>query len=79
MTPETFQAMQPLLDKIAELVSAHLDSEELRGVMSEFGKLIGDGKSASVHIVVDVFDEERVCSLPLLTTGLTTFPGKVRC
>src|SRR5260370_24448486 len=74
--PETFNAVQPLLDKIAELAEKQLDSEELRRLMAELGNLVGKGRIASVNIVVDVFDEDRERSLPLLTTGLSAFPGK---
>jgi hypothetical protein len=74
--PEEFQAVQPLLDKLAELADKQLDSEELRRLMAELGKVVGEKKIASVSIIVDVFDEDRECSLPLLTTGLTAFPGK---
>ena len=44
--------------------------------MAELGNLVGKGRIASVSIVVDVFDEDQECSLPLLTTGLSAFPGK---
>ena len=73
---ETFKAMQPLLDKIAGLAEKQLDSEELRRLTAELGNVVGEKKIASVSIVVEVFDEDRECSLPLLTTGLTAFPGK---
>ena len=65
MNPETFNAVQPLLDKIAELAEKQLDSEELRRLISELGNLVGKGRIASVNIVVDVFDEDREGSLPL--------------
>jgi len=74
--PETFNAIQPLLDKIAELVEKQLDSEELRRLFAELGNLVGKRRIASMNIVVDVFDEDRECSLPMLTTGLSAFPGK---
>jgi len=72
--PETFNAVQPLLDRIAELAEKQLDSEELRSLMAELGKVVGKKRIASASIIVDVFDEDRGCSLPLLTTGLTAFP-----
>jgi hypothetical protein len=74
--PETFDAVDPLVDKIAELAEKHLDSEELRGLIAALGNRIGQKRIASVSIVVDVFDEDRGCSLPLLTTGVSAFPGK---
>ena len=76
MDPETFDTVDPLVDKIAELAEKQLDSEELRGLLAELGSRIGQRRIASVSIVVDVFDEDRECSLPLLTTGLSAFPGK---
>jgi hypothetical protein len=75
--PYTFKAMQPLLDKIAELAEKQLGSEELPRLIAELGNLVGKGKIASVNIIVDVFDEDRQCSLPLLTTGLSAYPGKL--
>lgn len=76
MDPETFNAAQPLLDKIAELAGKQLDSVQLRRLIAELSNLVGKRKIASVNIVVDVFDEDRECSLPLLTTGLSAFSGK---
>lgn len=76
MDPETFSAVQPLLDKIAELAGMQLASEELRRLITQLGNLVGKRRIASVSIVVDVFDEDRECALPLLTTGLSAFSGK---
>ena len=76
MDPEAFQAVQPLLDKIAELADKQFDSAELHRLISEFGKLVGKRRIASVNIIVDVFDEDRECSIPLLTTGLSAVQGK---
>jgi hypothetical protein len=74
--PETFKAVQPLLDRIAVIAGEQLDSGEFRRLVAELVNIVGKGKIASVNIVVDVFDEERRCSLPLLTTGLSALPGK---
>jgi hypothetical protein len=73
---DIFQAMQPLLDRLAELAEAQLDSAELRGLVAQLANLAGDKKIASVSISVEVFDEVRECSLPLLTTGVSALPGK---
>jgi hypothetical protein len=35
VNPETFNAVQPLLDKIAELIEKELDSTELRRLIAE--------------------------------------------
>ena len=75
MDPETFNAIDPVLDKIAELAEKQLDSEPFRRLIAELGKLVGRGQVASVNIVVDVSDEDKECSIPLLTTGLSASPG----
>ena len=76
MNHEISNALQPLLDKIAEIAEKQLASEELHRLIGELGNLVGKGKIASVNLLVDVFDEDRQCSLPLLTTGLCAYPGK---
>ena len=45
MNPETFNAVQPLLDKIAELIEKELDSTELRRLVAELGSLVARGRS----------------------------------
>lgn len=76
MNPETFNAVQPLLDKIAEIAEKQLDSEVLRRLMAELANVVGKGRIASVSIFVDVFEENPERSLPLFTTGLSTIAGK---
>ena len=76
MDPATFDAIQPSLDKINDLAEKLLDSEELRALIAELGNIAGKGRIVSVSIIADVYDEDRECSLPLLTTGLSAFPGK---
>jgi len=38
VNPETFNAVQPLLDKIAEVVETQLASDELRRLLTELRK-----------------------------------------
>ena len=76
MDQNQFTAMQPVLDKVAELAERQFESEELCRLVAELGRIVGKRKIASVTLVVDVFDEERECSLPLLTTGLSVLDGK---
>lgn len=75
MDADTFNAIDPVLDQIADVAENKLDSAELRRLVAELGKLRGKGRIASLSIVVDVFDEGKECSLPLLTTGLSASPG----
>jgi hypothetical protein len=73
---DTFNAIGPLLDQIGDVAEKQLDSVELRRLVAELGKLVGKRRIASPSIVMDVFDEDKECSLPLLTTGLSSFTGK---
>jgi hypothetical protein len=72
---DTFNALDPLLDKIADVAEKQLDSAELRRLVGELGKLVGKRRIATLSIVVDVFDEGKECPLPLLTTGLSASAG----
>lgn len=76
MTPTEFNATEPLLDEMAELVESRLLSAELRRVLSELSTIMGNGRGVSLNISVDVFDDERECSLPLLTMGMSSSNGK---
>lgn len=76
MDAEKIKAIEPLLDQIAELAEKQLDSAELRRLIGALSNLVGKGLSANINVTVDVFDENKECSLPLLTTGLSAFPGK---
>lgn len=75
MDPEVFEAADPIVDKIAEMVDSALDSDQLEGLrkaLEELGKAVGPGYSASLTVTVEVFDSEREKALPLLSTGLST-------
>lgn len=51
MNQDQFAAMQPLLDKIAELAEKQFDSEELRRLVAELGGIVGKQKVASVTVI----------------------------
>ena len=76
MNPAVFDAVQPLLDKLAEIAEKEFESAEIRQLLTELATIVGKKKIASVALIVDIFDEDRLCSLPLLTTGLSAFVGK---
>lgn len=76
MDPKTFDALQPLLDKFAELAEKHFGSEEIHDLLTRFSNILGKGRIASVTMTVEVNEEEGQRSLPLLTTGLSAFVGK---
>ena len=73
--PATFDAADPLVDKIAEIVDSVLLSDQLanlRQALEELGKAIGPRYTANLSVIVDVFDGERENAVPLLKTGLST-------
>lgn len=75
MDPSTFEAADSLVDEIAEIVDSVLLSDQLtklRQVLEELGKTLGPRYSASLNVIVDVFDRKRETALPLLNTGLST-------
>jgi hypothetical protein len=74
--PDTFNAIDPLLDQIAEIAEKQFNTDELRGLVAEFANLLGQGKAVTVSVVVDVLDEDKEASIPLLTTGLSAFHSK---
>jgi hypothetical protein len=71
MDPASFKAIQPLLDDIAKLSDRQLGMPELHRVLSDLTRLLGKGITVSVNVSVDVFDEAKERSLPLLTTGIS--------
>jgi hypothetical protein len=76
MDPAVFESVEPLLDEIAEVADRQLGMADLRRLLEELGKTLGKGYSVSVNLIVDVFDQGRERSLPLLTTGLATSEGQ---
>ena len=75
MDPATFEAADPLVDKVADLVNSALVSDQLanlRQALDELGKAVGPRYSANLSVIVDLFDRERERALPLLNTGLST-------
>lgn len=76
MDPAAFDAAQPLLDKMAEIVEKHLADAEMRRILAELSNIVGEGKSANILFTVDVCDDKRQQAIPLLTTGLSCFVGK---
>jgi len=74
--PEISNAIQPALDQIAEIADQQFASSEIHKLLRDLATVFGKGKIASLTLAVDVFDEDRERSLPLLTTGLSAFVGK---
>jgi hypothetical protein len=74
VNPETFEAADRVIDDIAEIVDSTLLSAEvgkLQEALTALAKAVGPRYSANLSVIVDVFDEAREKSLPLLNTGLS--------
>jgi hypothetical protein len=76
MDPADFKAVDPFLDKLAEIVDQQLGLAELQRVLAELSTVMGKRYTVSVNMTVDVFDQEHERSLPLLNTGLATSEGQ---
>jgi len=79
MDRKHYEAAEPHLDEIAELLDGVLEGEmsaQLNDALAKLGRVMGQGYSVGLNIVVDVFDQQREKSLPLLTTGLAASDGK---
>jgi hypothetical protein len=79
MDRPTFESLEPVLDEMAELIERILDSEQssaLRDALTRLSEVVGPRRSVNLVLTVDVFDEERLQALPLLTTGLTSSEGR---
>ena len=79
MDQSTFNAADPLVDEIAELIDHALTSDQLASLRQSLAKLseaIGSRYSVGLNVVVDVFDNERERNLPLLNTGLSCSSGQ---
>ncbi len=76
MDKSTFEMVDPLMDEIAESTDQVLDSPELaqlRTLLTELKKELGDRYLVSLGVTVDVFDQEKERGLPLLQMGLSGF------
>jgi hypothetical protein len=74
MDQTTFQAAEPLLDEIAEIVDHTLNTEELAPLhraLTRLANAIGDRYSIALDVNVQVFDRNSERTLPLLSTGLS--------
>lgn len=79
MDAAAFDAAQPVLDDIAQVVDKAFDSAPLSDVKAALSKLniaLGSRYSVSLMFTVEVCDQEKERSLPLLSTGIATFVGK---
>lgn len=75
MNPATFAAADLIVDRIADAVDAALLSEQLadlRQLLEELGKALGQRYSAELSVSVQIFDRKRERAIPLLSTGLST-------
>ena len=78
MEKNEFEQIDPLIDDISEQVSELIEGEtldQLKAKLAEISRILGEPYSLTLDISLQVFDEEREKSLPLLQTGLSTNNG----
>ncbi len=74
MDPAIFDAADPFVNKISEMIDSALVSDQfadLRKALEEMSKAIGPRHSVSLSVILDICDEAREEALPLLNTGLS--------
>ncbi len=79
MNRSTFEAIDPHIDELAEVINDVLDSDSaaaLRSVLVELGKKLGERYSYSLAINLEIFDPEREEALPVLKMGLAGSEGR---
>jgi hypothetical protein len=78
MDKSTFEAADPFIDELGGLIDEMLTSNELarmREALTQLGETLGERYSASLSVIVDVYDRDKERCLPLLNTGLSTSDG----
>ena len=76
MHAHTYQTVEPILDEIAEIADKQFESPELRKLLTRISEALGERYTASVNVIVDVFDGQEERTLPLMNTGLSAIGGK---
>ena len=76
MDPNTFNAVDPPLDTLAELADKHLADPEFHRVLGELSNILGEKYGVSITLSVEVCDATGERSLPWLNTGLCDLHGK---
>jgi hypothetical protein len=79
MDKAMFEAVDPLIDEIAELTDAVLRSMELvrvREALVRVATTLGNRYSVNFSVIVDVYDQDKERCLPLLNRGLSTSAGR---
>ncbi len=79
MDRSTFEAIDPHIDETAEIIDRILDSDgvaELRLVLVELTKKLGERYSFSLAVNLEIYDPEREEALPVLKMGLAGSEGQ---
>jgi hypothetical protein len=84
MEKQDFQRIDSLLDDIAEDAGNVIEGEVLAAVKAKLGEIsaiLGEPYSVTLDVNVNIFDPDRMKTLPLLQTGLSSTAGSAphRC
>jgi hypothetical protein len=78
MERDTFDRLDPLLDQLADRMEHLLqmpEMESIRDLVGQIGQLLGDHRSATLDIQLQIVDSEKKNTLPLLQMGFATDEG----
>ena len=78
MDKTTFETADPIVNDIADAVTALLESQttQLRALLTQLNKAIGNRYAVSLDVSVGIFDRDEERIMPLLQTGLSGFEGE---
>jgi hypothetical protein len=75
----TFEAADPIIDEVADAASVLLQDDSLKEMCRLLNNLkaaVGSQYDISLSLNVDIFDEAKNRTMPLLQTGLSGFGGE---
>jgi hypothetical protein len=79
MDRSSFDSADPVVDRLADMISRALGSTQFEGIrqaLAELSEAVGARYSVNLNVGIEVFDAKRPHPLPLLMTGLSTSEGK---
>ena len=78
MERDTFDRIDPMLDQLADRMEHLLqmpEMESIKDLVGQIGRLLGDHRSATLDIQLQIVDSEKKNTLPLLQMGIATDEG----
>lgn len=78
MDRKTFESASEIIDEIGMLVDEGMQLPivgQIQRALASLSRILGDSNSVNLNVSVQVFDPERMRSIPILQTGFSTSNG----